>query len=45
MEEKNVDGLLSEEIAAQIKALSDLQSGSKERTRACGMLMRSTIGV
>ena len=30
MEEKNVDELLSEEIAVQIKALSDLQSGSKE---------------
>ena len=26
MEEKNVDELLSEEIAVQIKALSDLQS-------------------
>ena len=32
MEEKNVDELLSEEIAAQIKALSDLQSGSKEKS-------------
>lgn len=30
MEEKNIDELLSEEIAAQIKALSDLQSGTKE---------------
>lgn len=34
MEEKNVDELLSEEIAAQIKALSDLQSGSKEKSTA-----------
>ena len=34
MEEKNVDELLSEEIAAQIKALSDLQSGTKEKSTA-----------
>ena len=34
MEEKNVDELLSEEIAAQIKALSDLQSGSNEKSTA-----------
>ena len=34
MEEKNVDELLSEEIAVQIKALSDLQSGSKEKSTA-----------
>ena len=34
MEGKNVDGLLSEEIAAQIKDLSDLQSGSKEKSTA-----------
>lgn len=31
MEEKNIEELLSEEIAAQIEALSDLQSGSKEK--------------
>ena len=31
---ENVDELLSEEIAAQIKALSDLQSGSKEKSTA-----------
>ena len=31
MEEKNIDELLSEEIAAQIKALSDLQSGNQQR--------------
>lgn len=30
MEEKNIDELLSEEIAAQIKALSDLQSEPKK---------------
>lgn len=34
MEEKNIDELLSEEIAAQIKALSDLQSGTKEKSTA-----------
>ena len=34
MEEKNIDELLSEEIAAQIKALSDLQSGTKEKSKA-----------
>ena len=34
MEEKNIEELLSEEIAAQIKALSDLQSGSKEKSTA-----------
>ena len=34
MEEKNIDELLSEEIAAQIKALSDLQSGTKEKLTA-----------
>ena len=34
MEEKNIEELLSEEIAAQIEALSDLQSGSKEKSTA-----------
>lgn len=34
MEEKNIDELLSEEIAAQIKDLSDLQSGTKEKSTA-----------
>lgn len=34
MEEKNIEELLSKEIAAQIEALSDLQSGSKEKSTA-----------
>ena len=34
MEEKNIEELLNEEIAAQIKALSDLQSGTKEKSTA-----------
>ena len=34
MEETNIEELLSEEIASQIKALSCLQSGSKERSTA-----------
>ena len=34
MEEKNIEELLSEEIAAQIEALSYLQSGSKEKSTA-----------
>ena len=34
MEEKNIEELLNEEIAAQIEALSDLQSGSKEKSTA-----------
>lgn len=34
MEEKNIEELLSEEIAAQIEALSDLQSGTKEKSTA-----------
>ena len=31
MEEKNIEELLNEEIAAQIEALSGLQSGTKEK--------------
>ena len=34
MEEKNIEELLNEEIAAQIEALSDLQSGTKEKSTA-----------
>lgn len=34
MEEKNIEELLSEEIAAQFKALSRLKSGSEEKTTA-----------
>lgn len=34
MEEKNIEELLSEEIAAEIQALSDLDSGSKEKSTA-----------
>lgn len=34
MEEKNIKELLNEEIAAQIEALSDLQSGTKEKSMA-----------
>lgn len=34
MDEKNIEELLSEEIAAQIEALSDLQSGTKEKSTA-----------
>ena len=34
MEEKNIEELLSGEIAVQIEALSDLQSGSKEKSTA-----------
>lgn len=34
MEEKNIEELLSEEIAAQFKALSRLRSGSEEKTTA-----------
>lgn len=34
MEEKTIDELLSEEIAAQIQALSELDSGSKEKSAA-----------
>jgi hypothetical protein len=42
MEEKNVDELLSEEIAAQIKALSDLQSGSiKEKISEVRILLEN----
>ena len=33
MEEKNIEELLNEEIAAQIEALSDLQSGTKNQQR------------
>ena len=32
MEEKNIEELLNEEIAAQIEALSGLQSGTKEKS-------------
>ena len=34
MEEKNIEELLNEEIAAQIEALSGLQSGTKEKSTA-----------
>lgn len=34
MEEKNIEELLSEEIAAQFKALSRLKPGSEEKTTA-----------
>lgn len=34
MEEKNIEELLSEEIAAEIQALSGLNSGSKEKSTA-----------
>ena len=34
MEEQNIEELLSEEIAAQIKALSEMDSGSKEKSMA-----------
>lgn len=34
MNEKNIEELLSEEIAEQIKALSGLESGSKEKSTA-----------
>ena len=34
MEEKNIEELLSEEIAAQFKALSRLKTGSEEKTTA-----------
>lgn len=34
MEEKNIEELLSEEIAAEIQALSGLDSGSKEKSTA-----------
>ena len=34
MEERNIEELLSEEIAAEIRALSGLNSGSKEKSTA-----------
>ena len=34
MEEQNIEELLSEEIAAQIQALSEMDSGSKEKSMA-----------
>lgn len=34
MEEKTIDELLNEEIAAQIQSLSELDSGSKEKSAA-----------
>lgn len=34
MEERNIEELLSEEIAAEIQALSGLNSGSKEKSTA-----------
>ena len=34
MDEKNIEELLSEEIARQIKGLSEFASGSKEKSMA-----------